>query len=135
MVISRVLIGIMMTRSVMELILSVQMLNNHEKPWGKNGIPKPDLKNVIFLAPDNQSLWFFLANIVISHVLIGFMMTRSPSMLIKGARLCQKEVLCTASIGVQYCGDMVARGPPKHQSNWNFLAFSEPAHQMEPKNA
>ena len=77
----------------------------------------------------------FLANIVISHVLIGFMMTRSPSMLIKGARLCQKEVLCTASIGVQYCGDMVARGPPKHQSNWNFLAFSEPAHQMEPKNA
>ena len=77
----------------------------------------------------------FLANMVISHVLIGFMMTRSPSMLIKGARLCQKEVLCTASIGVQYCGDMVARGPPKHQSNWNFLAFSEPAHQMEPKNA
>ena len=77
----------------------------------------------------------FLANMVISHVLIGFMMTRSPSMLIKGARLCQKEVLCTASIGVQYCGDMVARGPPKHQSNLNFLAFSEPAHQMEPKNA
>ena len=77
----------------------------------------------------------FLANMVISHVLIGFMMTRSPSMLIKGARLCQKEVLYTASIGVLYCGDMVARGPPKHQSNWNFLAFSEPAHQMELKNA
>ena len=72
---------------------------------------------------------------VISHVLIGFIMTRSPSMLIKGARLCLKESLYTASIGVQYCGDMVARGPPKHQSNWNFLAFSEPAHQMEPKNA
>ena len=78
---------------------------------------------------------FFLANMLISHVLIGFKMTRSPSMLIKGAKLCQKEVLCTASIGVQYCGDMVARGPPKHQSNWNFLAFSEPAHQMELKNA
>ena len=56
MVISHVLIGFMMTRSVMELILSVQMLNNHEKPWGENGIPKPDIKNAIFLAPDNQSL-------------------------------------------------------------------------------
>ena len=77
----------------------------------------------------------FLANMVISYVLIGFIMTRSPIMLIKVARLCKKEVLYTASIGVQYCGDMVARGPPKHQSNWNFLAFSEPAHQMEPKNA
>ena len=85
--------------------------------------------------PQMTNLCDFLASMVISHVLIGLMMTRSPSMLIKGARLCQKEVLCTSSIGVQYCGDMVARGPPKHQSNWNFLAFSEPAHQMEPKNA
>ena len=56
MVISHVLIGFMMTRSVMELILSVQILNNHEKPWGENWIPKPDLKNAIFLAQDDQSL-------------------------------------------------------------------------------
>ena len=56
MVISHVLIGIMMTRSVMELILSVQILNNHEKLLGENLIPKPDLKNAIFLAPDVQSL-------------------------------------------------------------------------------
>ena len=56
MVISQVLIGFMMTRSVMELILSLQMLNNHEKPWCENWIPNPDLKNAIFLAPDSQSL-------------------------------------------------------------------------------
>ena len=56
MIISYVLIGLMMTRSVMELILSVQILNNLEKPWGENWIPKPDLENVIFLAPDDQSL-------------------------------------------------------------------------------
>ena len=48
MVISHVLIGFMMTRSVMELILIVQILNNHEKPRGKNWIPKPDLRNAIF---------------------------------------------------------------------------------------
>ena len=55
-VILHVLIGFMMTRSVMEFILSLQILNNHEKPWGENWIPKPDLKKAIFLAPDDQSL-------------------------------------------------------------------------------
>ena len=56
MVKSHVLICLIMTGSVMELILSVQILNNHEKPWGENWIPKPDLKNAIFLAPDDKSL-------------------------------------------------------------------------------
>ena len=48
MVKSHVLIGLMMTRSVMELILSVQILNDHEKPWDENWIPKPDLKMPYF---------------------------------------------------------------------------------------
>ena len=56
MVKSHVLIGLMMTRSVMELILSVQILNDHEKPWDENWIPKPDLKDSIVLVPDDQSL-------------------------------------------------------------------------------
>ena len=47
-VILHVLISYIMTRSVMELILSLQMMNNHEKPWGKNWIPKSDLKMPYF---------------------------------------------------------------------------------------
>ena len=40
-----VLIGFMMTTSVMEWILGVQILKNHEKPMGENLVPKPDIKN------------------------------------------------------------------------------------------
>ena len=45
MVIFHVLIGFIMTNSVMEWKLDVQILNNHEKPMGVNLIPKPDIKN------------------------------------------------------------------------------------------
>ena len=40
-----VLIGFIMTNSVMEWKLDVQILNNHEKPMGENLVPKPDIKN------------------------------------------------------------------------------------------
>ena len=85
-VILHVLISYIMTRSVMELILSLQMMNNHEKPWGKNWIPKSDLKMPYF-QPQMTNLRVFLANMVISHVLIGFMMTRSLMELILSVQM------------------------------------------------
>ena len=48
MIILRLLIGFMMTRSVVELILSLQILNNNEKPWGENWIAMSDLKMPYF---------------------------------------------------------------------------------------
>ena len=45
MVILHLLTGFMMTASVMDWILYVQILNNHDKPMGKNLVPKPDIKN------------------------------------------------------------------------------------------
>ena len=45
MVIFHVLIGFIMTNSVMEWKLDVQISNNHEKPMGQNLVLKPDIKN------------------------------------------------------------------------------------------
>ena len=77
----------------------------------------------------------FSANMVISIVLIGSMMTRTFCITIKVGRIGLEGYWSLVTIRGQYYGVMEAWGTSKHQLFSNFLAFSESLHQMEPENA
>ena len=78
-------------------------------------------------------LVIFLANMVIFHVPMGPMMTRSLYMNILVGRIGLKDDQSTDTIGDLYYEGMDAGGGTKRQLFGNFLAFSESSHQLGPE--
>ena len=135
-VISYMQIGFMMTRNVLGWTLGVKTLNNHQKLLGEKLSTLCNMKKYHNLGLSWPIWVIFVANMVISYVPIGFMMTRtSCSTFLRWAELAWKSISHSVTIRGQYYGIMEAWGTSKHQLFPIFLAFSESLHQMEPENA
>ena len=90
-VISYMQIGFMMTRNVLGWTLGVKTLNNHQKLLGEKLFTLCNMKKYHNLGLSWPIWVIFVANMVISYVLIGFMMTRTSCSTIKVGRIGLEE--------------------------------------------
>ena len=90
-VISYMQIGFMMTRNVLGWTLGVKTLNNHQKLLGEKLSTLCNMKKYHNLGLSWPIWVIFVANMVISYVLIGFMMTRTSCSTIEVGRIGLEE--------------------------------------------
>ena len=90
-VISYMQIDFMMTRNVLGWTLGVKTLNNHQKLLGEKLFTLCNVKKYHNLGLSWPIWVIFVANMVISYVLIGFMMTRTSCSTIEVGRIGLEE--------------------------------------------